>query len=58
MWALHKHFPHVKIYVRAHDVMHGLNLEKASPLLLLLILPCVQQHVPAVRVPPVAGMAA
>ena len=28
MWALHKHFPNVKIYVRAHDVMHGLNLEK------------------------------
>ncbi len=29
VWALHKHFPHVKSYVRAHDVMHGLNLEKA-----------------------------
>ena len=29
VWALHKHFPHVKCYVRAHDVMHGLNLEKA-----------------------------
>ena len=28
VWALHKHFPNVKIYVRAHDVMHGLNLEK------------------------------
>lgn len=34
MWALHKHFPHVKIYVRAHDVEHGLNLEKARSLLL------------------------
>ena len=31
MWALHKHFPNVKIYVRAHDVMHGLNLEKVRP---------------------------
>ncbi len=30
MWALHKHFPNVKIYVRAHDVMHGLNLEKVG----------------------------
>ncbi|BDA44544.1 probable glutathione-regulated potassium-efflux system protein KefB at C-terminar half [Coccomyxa sp. Obi] len=30
VWALHKHFPHVKIYVRAHDVQHGLNLEKAG----------------------------
>lgn len=28
VWALHKHFPNVKIYVRAHDVSHGLNLEK------------------------------
>ena len=31
VWALHKHFPHVKSYVRAHDVDHGLNLEKARP---------------------------
>jgi hypothetical protein len=31
VWALHKHFPHVKSYVRAHDVNHGLNLEKARP---------------------------
>ena len=30
VWALHKHFPNVKIYVRAHDVTHGLNLEKVS----------------------------
>ncbi|KAK9834871.1 hypothetical protein WJX81_005409 [Elliptochloris bilobata] len=30
VWALHKHFPHVKSYVRAHDVDHGLNLEKAG----------------------------
>ena len=29
VWALHKHFPNVKSYVRAHDVDHGLNLEKA-----------------------------
>ena len=30
VWALHKHFPHVKIYVRAHDVSHGIVLEKVS----------------------------
>ncbi|KAK9862380.1 hypothetical protein WJX84_007986 [Apatococcus fuscideae] len=30
VWALHKNFPNVKIYVRAHDVHHGLNLEKAG----------------------------
>jgi hypothetical protein len=35
VWALHKHFPNVKIYVRAHDVQHGLNLEKARHQMLL-----------------------
>lgn len=30
VWALHKHYPKVKIYVRAHDVTHGITLEKAS----------------------------
>ena len=30
VWALNKHFPHVATYVRAHDVDHGLNLEKAG----------------------------
>ena len=25
-----QHFPHVKSYVRAHDVNHGLVLEKAG----------------------------
>lgn len=30
VWALKKHFPHVKTYVRAHDVDHGLLLEKAG----------------------------
>ena len=28
VWALHKHFPHIKTYVRAHDVTHGVILEK------------------------------
>lgn len=28
VWALHKHYPGVKIYVRAHDVSHGITLEK------------------------------
>lgn len=28
VWALHKHYPNVKIYVRAHDVTHGITLEK------------------------------
>ncbi|MED6147923.1 K(+) efflux antiporter 2, chloroplastic, variant 2, partial [Stylosanthes scabra] len=30
VWALSKHFPKVKTFVRAHDVDHGLNLEKAG----------------------------
>ena len=28
VWALHKHFPNIRIYVRAHDVTHGITLEK------------------------------
>jgi hypothetical protein len=27
---MHKHYPHVKTYVRAHDINHALNLEKAG----------------------------
>ncbi|XP_074263294.1 K(+) efflux antiporter 2, chloroplastic-like [Silene latifolia] len=30
VWALSKHFPNIKTFVRAHDVDHGLNLEKAG----------------------------
>lgn len=30
VWALSKHFPKVKTFVRAHDVEHGINLEKAG----------------------------
>ena len=30
VWALHRHFRDVKVYVRAHDINHGLNLEKVS----------------------------
>jgi len=30
VWSIKKHFPKVKIYVRARDVAHGLNLEKAG----------------------------
>lgn len=30
VWALKKHFPKVKSYVRAHDVEQGLNLERAG----------------------------
>ncbi|CAI7742561.1 unnamed protein product [Closterium sp. NIES-54] len=30
VWALSKSFPHVKTFVRAHDVTHGINLEKAG----------------------------
>ncbi|MCO5603844.1 hypothetical protein L7F22_057997 [Adiantum nelumboides] len=30
VWALSKHFPNVKTFVRAHDVEHGINLEKAG----------------------------
>ncbi|KAH6767421.1 K+ efflux antiporter 2 [Perilla frutescens var. hirtella] len=30
VWALSKYFPNVKTIVRAHDVDHGINLEKAG----------------------------
>lgn len=30
VWAIKKNFPNVKIYVRARDVAHGLNLERAG----------------------------
>lgn len=30
VWALNKYFPNVKTFVRAHDVAHGINLEKAG----------------------------
>ncbi|BFI28459.1 K+:H+ antiporter [Marchantia polymorpha subsp. ruderalis] len=30
VWALSKHYPKVKTFVRAHDVDHGINLEKAG----------------------------
>lgn len=30
VWALSKYFPNVKTFVRAHDVDHGINLEKAG----------------------------
>jgi voltage-gated potassium channel Kch len=30
VWALRKHYPHVRTYVRARDVEHGLSLEKAG----------------------------
>jgi len=30
VWAVTKNFPDVKTYVRAHDVDHGINLEKAG----------------------------
>ena len=32
VWALNKHYPHLKVYVRAHDVDHGLYLEKVRML--------------------------
>ncbi|CAN6269806.1 unnamed protein product [Urochloa humidicola] len=30
VWALNKYFPNIKTFVRAHDVDHGVNLEKAG----------------------------
>ncbi|XP_026401286.1 K(+) efflux antiporter 2, chloroplastic-like [Papaver somniferum] len=30
VWALNKYYPNVKTFVRAHDVDHGINLEKAG----------------------------
>jgi len=30
VWTIRKHFPHLKIYVRAFDVAHGKNLEAAG----------------------------
>ena len=38
VWALSKYFPNVKTFVRAHDVDHGLNLEKAGATAVSLIL--------------------
>lgn len=30
VWTMTRNFPHVKTFVRAHDVDHGVNLEKAG----------------------------
>ena len=30
VWALNKNYPHVKTYVRAHDITHAKNLELAG----------------------------
>lgn len=30
VWALSKNFPNIKTFVRAHDIDHGINLEKAG----------------------------
>jgi len=30
VWTTTRNFPHVKTFVRAHDVDHGVNLEKAG----------------------------
>jgi hypothetical protein len=30
VWSLHKHFPNIKIYVKAHDVATGTHLEQVS----------------------------
>lgn len=30
VWALSKYYPQVKTFVRAHDVDHGMSLEKAG----------------------------
>lgn len=30
VWALHKHFPQIKTFVRAHDISAGIMLEKAG----------------------------
>lgn len=30
VWGMRHHFPHVKTYVRAYDVDHARNLEKAG----------------------------
>ncbi|KAK1356255.1 hypothetical protein POM88_049511 [Heracleum sosnowskyi] len=35
VWALNKYFPNVKTFVRAHDVDHRINLEKAGATALL-----------------------
>ncbi|KAF8413138.1 hypothetical protein HHK36_001114 [Tetracentron sinense] len=41
VWALSKYFPNVKTFVRAHDVDHGLNLEKAGATAVLTLIPIV-----------------
>ncbi|CAN1157465.1 K(+) efflux antiporter 2, chloroplastic [Linum perenne] len=47
VWALSKYFPNVKTFVRAHDVDHGLNLEKAGAsavIFFYLFFQCVSNH--------------
>ncbi|MFS7937269.1 putative regulator of K+ conductance, NAD(P)-binding domain superfamily [Helianthus anomalus] len=39
VWALNKYFPKVKTFVRAHDVDHGIHLEKAGAIAVFLLLP-------------------
>lgn len=39
VWALSKYFPNVKTFVRAHDVDHGLNLEKAGATAVITLQP-------------------
>lgn len=41
VWALSKYFPNVKTFVRAHDVDHGLNLEKAGATAVSRLLPMI-----------------
>lgn len=45
VWALSKYFPNVKTFVRAHDVDHGLNLEKAGATAVSCLLPMIYQLV-------------
>lgn len=48
VWAMNKNFPNAKIYVRAHDIEHGLNLEKAGAT--AGALPCFSPVYPPPRV--------
>lgn len=48
VWALSKYFPNVKTFVRAHDVDHGLNLEKAGATAVSCLLPMIYQLVKVV----------
>ncbi|KAF9608745.1 hypothetical protein IFM89_010877 [Coptis chinensis] len=44
VWALSKYFPNVKTFVRAHDVDHGVNLEKADATAIFILASAIKNR--------------